>query len=51
MFKATGIVVRRAGCAYVAVGCEGNYSGSMNAFCLWKFRQDITQQMTERPAR
>ncbi|MFZ0942472.1 MAG: nickel pincer cofactor biosynthesis protein LarC [Syntrophobacteraceae bacterium] len=31
MFKAIGTAVRSTGFAYVAVGCEGNYFGSMNA--------------------
>ena len=31
MFKAIGTAVRRTGFAYVAAGCEGNHSGSMNA--------------------
>src|SRR5208337_2301855 len=30
MFKAIGAAVRRTGFAYAAVGCEGDYSGSMN---------------------
>jgi uncharacterized protein (TIGR00299 family) protein len=31
MFKAVGTAVRRTGFAYVAVGCDGNESGSMDA--------------------
>jgi hypothetical protein len=51
MFKAIGTAVRSTGFAYEAVGCEGNYCGSMNGILPVEVLQDITQQTTQRPAR
>ncbi len=51
MFKAIGTAVRSTGFAYEAVGCEDNYSGSMNGILPVEVLQDTAQQMPERPAR